>query len=141
KYSQKGYCFQTWKRQHGSNKGDSQFAPEWRILVWDSPSRTMNPTLKQSEIDAAFAEDPASARAEFLGQWREDVAEFVPRSLIESLEIPGRKELLVSNRNPYRAGCDLSGGRKDSAALVICHKEDQKVIQSFGRDWKAPFNP
>jgi hypothetical protein len=141
KYAQRGYAYQTWKRQHGSNKGDSQFAPDWRILVWDCPSRVMNSTLRQSEIDAAFAEDPASARAEFLGQWREDVAEFVPRSLIESLVIPGRKELLVSNRNPYRAGCDLSGGRKDSAALVICHKEGQKVIEDFAREFKAPFNP
>ena len=141
KYAQRGYAFQQWKRQHGRNKGDSQFSPRWRTLVWDCPSRVMNPTLSQAEIDREFEEDPAAARSEFGGEWREDVAEFVPRSLIESLVVPGRKELMVRRQHGYRAGLDLSGGRTDSAALAIVHKVDGKIVVDFLKEWKAPHNP
>lgn len=141
KYAQRGYAFQQWKRQHGRNKGDSQYSPCWRTLVWDCPSRVMNPTLSQAEIDREFEEDPAAARSEFGGEWREDVAEFVPRSLIESLVIPHRKELMVKKRHGYRAGVDLSGGRTDSAALCVVHKEDGRIVQDFIREWSAPHNP
>lgn len=141
KYAQRGYAFNQWKRYHGSNKGNTQFVPAWRTLVWDAPSRTMNPTLSQTEIDKEMEEDPVAARSEFLGEWREDVAEFVPRAVIEALVTPGRKELLPRKRLEYRAGADLSGGRRDSAALVIVHKEDSKVIEDFVKEWTAPLRP
>ena len=141
KYAQRGYAFSQWKKQHGSNKGSLGFNPKWRTLVWDAPSRTMNPTLSQAEIDREFEEDPAAARSEFGGEWREDVAEFVPRSVIENLITPGRKELLPRSGVDYRAGVDLSGGRRDSAALVIVHKEEGTILQDFALEFAAPFNP
>src|SRR5205823_6171710 len=36
------------------------------VLVWQSPTRTMNPLLPQSVVDAAMAEDETAARAEYL---------------------------------------------------------------------------
>jgi hypothetical protein len=141
KYAQRGYAFEQWKRQHGSNKGNPQFNPAWRTLVWDAPSRTMNPTLSQAEIDKEFAEDPAAARSEFGGEWRDDVAEFVPRSLIESLVIARRFELLPRSKIRYFAGGDISGGRRDSAALVIVHREERQIIEDFAKEWAAPFKP
>jgi hypothetical protein len=88
KYAKKGWAFGQWLRQHGGNRDVSpSFKTAWTTLVWDSPSKRMNPTLPQTEIDAAYAEDPASARSEFGGEWREDISEFVPRSLVESLVV------------------------------------------------------
>lgn len=146
KYSRKGWAYSQWLRQHGSNKGVSpSFVQRWSTLVWDSPSKTMNPTLPQAEIDAAFAEDPAAARSEFGGEWRDDVSEFVPRSLVEALVAKGRKELLPRLTPPhahsYFAFTDLSGGRHDDAGLAIAHREGRKVILDFAKLWKAPFNP
>jgi len=140
KYAQKGWAYGTWKKQHGANKGDAQFNPKWRTLVWDTDSRTMNPTLSEAEIAAAYEEDPAAARSEFGGCWREDIEEFVPRSMIESLVAANRRELLPRSLS-YSAGVDLSGGRGDSAALCIVHKEERRVVQDFIKEWHAPFNP
>lgn len=142
KYARKGWAYGQWLRQHGCNQGVSpSFAPAWTTLVWDSPSIVMNPTLPQAEIEAAYAEDPAAARSEFGGEWRDDVSEFVPRSLVESLVIKGRKELCHRPGVSYVAFCDLSGGRHDDAALAIAHREGHKVILDFAKLWRAPFNP
>ncbi|MHC1769014.1 MAG: hypothetical protein AB9869_32810 [Verrucomicrobiia bacterium] len=141
KYACRGYAYSAWKRYHGANNGDAQFCPVWRTLVWDAPSRTMNPTLSEAEIAREYDEDPAAARSEFGGEWREDVAAFVPRALIEALVVPGRFELLPRTATDYRAGADLSGGRSDAAALVIAHKENGKLVQDCARVWTAPYNP
>src|SRR5262249_29945771 len=138
KYAKKGWAYSQWLRQHGSNKGISpSFKPRWTTLVWDSPSKTMNPTLKQPVIDAAFDEDPAAARSEFGGEWREDVSEYVPRSLVESLVIRGRKELLPREGVAYFAFTDLSGGRHDDAGLAIAHREGRKLILDLAKLSKA----
>lgn len=142
KYSRKGWAYGQWLRQHGCNQGVSpSFVQTWTTLVWDSPSKVMNPTLPQSEIDAAYQEDPQAARSEFGGEWRDDVSEFVPRSLVESLVIKGRKELLPRNSLSYFGFSDVSGGRSDAAALAIAHREERKVILDFLRVWPAPHNP
>lgn len=142
KYARKGWAYQQWLRQHGCNSGVSpSFVQGWTTLVWDSPSRVMNPTLSQVEIDAAYLEDPAAARSEYGGEWRDDVSEFVPRSLVESLVAKGRKELLPRQDRSYFAFSDLSGGRHDDAGLAIAHREGRKLILDLAKLWRAPFNP
>jgi hypothetical protein len=142
KYSKKGWAFGQWLRQHGSNRGVSpSFKPAWTTLVWDTPSLRMNPTLSQAEIDAAYAEDPASARSEYGNEWREDISEFVPRSLVESLVVKDRRELIPRADTSYFAFSDLSGGRNDDAGLGIAHLEGRKVILDFLKLWRAPHNP
>jgi hypothetical protein len=141
-YARRGYCFSTYQRFHGENRGKvSAFCPAWTTLLWKAASRVMNPTLSQKVIDAAVLEDPAAARSEFYAEFRDDVSEYVPRSLIESLVAQGRKGLLYRSDRSYAAFCDLSGGRGDDAALAIAHREERKVILDYLRVWKAPFNP
>ncbi len=70
-YAKRGYCFNQWKRNYGNNVGT--------MLVWCCPSRTMNPTLPQSVVDEALAEDLASAKAEYLGEWRDDIGSYLSR--------------------------------------------------------------
>ncbi|MHC1763746.1 MAG: hypothetical protein AB9869_05480 [Verrucomicrobiia bacterium] len=142
KYSRKGWAYSTWLRQHGSNQGVSpSFVSNWSTLVWDCPSRVMNPTLSEAEIAKEYEEDPAAARSEFGGEWRDDVSEFVPRSLVEALVVRGRQELLPHSKLTYFGFSDLSGGRHDDAALAIAHKEGRNVILDLAKLWKAPFNP
>lgn len=141
-YARKGFCYTSFLRYHGANRGKvSNFSPAWSSLVWKAPSRTMNPLLPQSVVDDAMQEDPASARSEYGGEFREDVADFVPRSLIESLVVQGRKGLLPRLHESYVAFVDLSGGRHDDAALAIAHREGRKVILDHLGIWKVPFAP
>jgi hypothetical protein len=120
-YAMKGWSYSQYKRHYGNDKGS--------ILVWNCPSRTMNPTLPQSIVDEALAEDLASAKAEYLGEFRDDVATFLPRDVIERCVIPGRRELPPESGVTYSAFVDLSGGRIDDAALAIAHRGEQGPYQ------------
>lgn len=132
-YARKGWCFNTHQRNFGNSKG--------KILCWCTASRTMNPTLPQSIVDEALAEDLAAAKAEYLGEFRDDVATFLPRSLIENLVVTGRVELSPRDDRRYVAFADLSGGRSDDAALAIAHRKGRVVVLDYLRCWKAPFSP
>lgn len=155
-YARKGWCWNQFQKHYGNDASS--------VLVWNCPSKTMNPTLRQSIIDAAYAEDPQSAKAEYGGEFRDDVTDYIPRSLIESLVVKDRKELLPrrsgsASRNDsavidlfaarasvsgphYNAFVDVSGGRRDDAALAIAHKnEDRKVVVDCIRRYRPPFNP
>jgi hypothetical protein len=132
-YAQKGWSWSQFKKHFGNNAGTT--------LVWNCASRVMNSTLPQSIIDEAYAEDPASASAEYGGQFRDDIATFLPPDIIERCVVPGRKELSPDSRRTYSAFVDPSGGRSDSAALCIGHREGGTVVIDLIREYKSPHNP
>ncbi len=133
-YAMKGWGYKTWKNGFGNDDG--------KVLVWNCSSRTMNPTLPQSVIDEAMQEDPIGARAEYMGEFRDDVDQFIPRAVVENLVVTDRKELMPVDETQYFAFVDLSGGRGDDATLAIAHKEDRtRVIIDLVRRWRPPFNP
>lgn len=132
-FARRGWTFKTFDRYFKN--------PHGKVLVWNCPSRTMNRTLPQAEVDEAMAEDRQAALAEYYGQFRDDVAEFIPLSVIESLVVAGRQELLPSKWHKYFAFCDISGGRGDDAALAIAHLEDRNVVLDLLRQYRPPFSP
>ena len=132
-YARKGWCWSTHRKHFGNDAG--------KILVWNCPSRTMNPTLRQSVVDEALAEDLAAAKSEYLGEFRDDVGIFLPREVIERLVVEDRSELLPRDGTKYQAFADLSGGRGDDAALAVAHRDGRKVILDFLKTWHPPFNP
>lgn len=132
-YARRGWAYSTWKRCFGNDAA--------KTLVWNAPSRTMNPTLPQSVVDDALAEDLAAAKGEYLAEWRTDVAAFVPREIVEALVIPGRKELPPKPGRRYGCFADVSGGRSDDAALAIAHREGRVVVLDCLERYKAPHNP
>ena len=132
-YARKGWTWSQYRRHYGNGNGSA--------LVWNCPSRTLNPTLPQSVIDEAMAEDLAAAKSEYMGEFRDDVAIFLPREVIEQQVIVGRKELLPRGETSYFAFVDLSGGRADDAALAIAHRDERKVIVDFLKRYRPPFNP
>jgi len=132
-YAKKGYCFNTHKKNFGNDSG--------KVLVWNCPSRTMNPTLPQSVVDEAMQEDLQSALSEYGGQFREDVAIFLPREVIEGVVKPGRVELLPYSDIDYFGFCDVSGGRSEDAGLSIAHRTETKVVIDFVKRYKSPHSP
>jgi len=132
-YAEKGQCYSWYKRNWANNEG--------RVLVWNSPSRTMNPTLPQSIIDEALAEDYQSAKSEYLGEFRQDIVIWLPMQVIQSVVQTGRRELLPQYGIQYRAFVDVSGGRSDSSALAISHSHDKRVVIDFVKEFKAPHSP
>jgi hypothetical protein len=62
-YAKRGVLWDTYRRHYGA-EGDPL------ILVAKGASRDFNPSLPQSVVDRALERDPASACAEFLGEFR-----------------------------------------------------------------------
>ena len=97
------------------------------MLVWNWPSRTMNPTLPQTVVDDAMREDMAAAKAEFMGEFRDDVVLWLPPEVIAECTIGGRS-LMPRDATHYRAFVDVSGGRSDDSAIAIAHRRDRTIV-------------
>ncbi len=133
-YRKSGLLYRKFAENYGKD-GD--------ILVIKAPTRTLNPMIPQSEIDEAMAEDPASARAEWLAEFRDDIAGWADLELIEfavDRDVTVRPPS-ADNRIVYRSGVDPSGGAKDSFTMAIAHDEGGTVVLDCIVEIKAPFNP
>jgi len=132
-YGRTGILFQQFRENFGQ---------AGRSLIWRAPTKVMNPTIDQGLIDKAIADDPEMAKAEWLAEWRSDLAAFLSSEAIEACVIPGRFELPKISGAHYHAFLDPSGGRADSFTLGIAHLEKSgKVILDVLREHKPPFQP
>jgi hypothetical protein len=112
------------------------------VLVVHGASRAFNPTLPQSVIDDALRRDQAAARAEWLAEWRDDIAAFLSRELVESAVDRGVVVRPPASGVDYHAFVDPSGGLGDSFACAIAHKEDGgAVVLDALHETVAPFDP
>jgi hypothetical protein len=134
-YRRSGLLFDRWRRHYGK--------PDPDVLVVRGPSTVFNPTLPQKIIDAALERDAEAAGAEWLAEWRSDLADFVSRDVVDAAVVPGRYELPPIDGVKYQAFCDPSGGSSDSMTLAIGHAENGRgraVIDAV-REVRAPFSP
>ncbi|BCG80089.1 hypothetical protein [Mesorhizobium sp. 113-3-3] len=130
-YARRGALWDAYRRHWGKDG-----AP----LVWKATTREMNPTVRQSVVDAALERDHAAASAEWLAEWRSDIEAFVTREVVEACV-----SLNVTERAPagmmYKAFVDPSGGSNDSMTLAIGHRADGKAVLDATRERKPPFSP
>jgi hypothetical protein len=96
--------------------------------------------LDPSLITRALEDDPAAARADWLGHWRDDVGAFVPLELIESAVDVG---VLVRPPRPgvvYKGFIDAASGvGSDSFAIGIAHRDKGEIILDLAHEIKPPF--
>jgi len=132
-YSRSGVLWEMFKNYFGKPGGP---------FIWTAPTRTMNPTIGAGLIEAALAEDPQAARAEWEAVWRDDIAAFISADVVDAVTIPGRFELPKISGIHYFGFIDPSGGRQDSFTLGISHRESQgRVILDVIRERHPPFQP
>lgn len=131
-YARSGIMWDAWKKHYGV---------ESSILVWSAPTTVMNPTLPQELVDEALADDPESAAAEWLAIFRKDVEALLPVEVIEGVVVQGRHGLPMVPGTRYYAFCDPSGGRQDSAALGVAHREKDMAVLDYCGRWPAPHDP
>ncbi len=111
------------------------------VLVIQAPTTVLNPTIPAGDIEQAMADDPEAARAEWLAQFRDDIADFVERAAVEACINAGVRERSPSFSHRYCGFVDPSGGRSDSMTLAIAHHEGDTAILDAVREAKPPFNP
>jgi hypothetical protein len=132
-YARRGIAWRTYQRN---------WAKDTATLVWQADTRTMNPTVPQSIIDDAHAEDPAVAAAEYLAQWRIDIETFIAREVIEAAVEPRVFEIPRAEGLVYHAFADPSGGAADSMCLAVAHRDkDKVVVLDCLKEVRAPFDP
>jgi hypothetical protein len=127
-----GLLYNKWKKHFGKNDD--------RVLVVHGASTIFNATLSQAAIDEEMEADPQRAAAEYLAEWRGDLASAFDLELIESAVDRG-----VAARPPvpgqhYAGYVDASSGRGDSFTCSIGHAEGQKIVQDAFCEWRSPFN-
>lgn len=85
-------------------------------------------TLPQHVIDDAMRDDPEAARAEYLAEFRADIANFLDMQLVEDATRRKPLELPPSRRETYVAFCDPAGGGADEFTLAIGHRDGETVV-------------
>ena len=111
------------------------------VLVWQAPTRRMNPSIPQAIIDEAMEKDASAAAAEYLAQFRSDVESFVSREAIAACVSLGILERPPRAGARYVAFVDPSGGSNDSFTLAIGHKDADNVFLDAVREVRPPFSP
>jgi hypothetical protein len=118
-YAKRGALYDA-HRRHFGNDGDP-------VLVWQSATRTMNPTIAQAVVDEAMERDPASASAEFLAQFRSDLEAFVSVEAVRACVAAGIFESPPARGVAHVAFIDPAGGSgADSMTLCIGHYQASK---------------
>jgi len=118
-YARRGLLFDRWKKHFGK-AGD--------VLVVQGATRDFNPTLDPRVIEEAEGDDPASAKSEWHGLFRDDVEEFLSLDLIDAAMRDKPIDLPPVPGVSYGAFCDMSGGGQDEHTLAIAHREGNGII-------------
>jgi hypothetical protein len=135
-YAQRGELHRGVDQHHG--KDDSE------TLVVKAATLDLNPTFDAQAIAEAFADDPASAAAEYDAEFRRDVEDLFARDVLEARVVAGRIELPRQAGVTYKAFLDFAGGSgKDSATLAIAHFDQTsgRAVLDLVREVKPPFSP
>ena len=134
-HKRSGLLYEKWKQHYGRNDDD--------ILVVKGTTLQFNPTFDAKIIERQLASDRQLYGAEYLSEWRDDLATFISRQLLEAAV-----DTDVIVRPPqegvqYFAFDDPSGGAHDSYALGVAHQDPRSndVILDLVREWFAPLNP
>lgn len=136
-YRKSGLLYRKY-RDHYGKAGD--------VLVVKAPTQLLNPKINPAIIAKALEEDPEAAKAEWMAEFRSDIAAFVTTEAVEACVSP---KVFERSRIPgitYTAFCDPSGGASDSMTLAIGHNEVTKAGANVAmldaiREVRAPFSP
>lgn len=133
-YARRGILWEAWKKYHEQSEVD--------VVLVQAPTSDLNPTFDKRAIAKAYEEDPASAAAEYGGQFRSDVETFITREVLDACVVSGRHELPRVSGMRYLAFLDFAGGSGgDSATLAISHVERNVYVLDAVRERRPPFSP
>ncbi|MGD9662024.1 MAG: hypothetical protein AB7U63_12175 [Porticoccaceae bacterium] len=123
-YAKRGLLYEKYQKHYGEDSP--------RVLVVKGSTPDFNPTINPEIIAAAVQDDPEAAKTEWLAAFRDGVASFIEREIVESctrprpLQIPPRPDL------QYTAFVDPAGGgesnRSDEFTMSIGYRDEAKRV-------------
>ena len=132
-FAKRGLLYEKYRDHYGQENS--------RVLVWQAPTARMNPQVDAEFIAEAYADDPASAAAEYGAEFRSDLESFVSREAIDAVTSQGVLERPRLEDTPYFGFCDPSGGSRDSFTAAIAHREGNTGVLDAVREAKPPLSP
>ena len=135
-YARRGEVWRIFEKYFGKDTPD--------ILVVNAPTRSMNPTISETVINAAYEDDPIAAAAEYGAEFRRDVEDFMPFGAVEAVRMVGRYELPYNpaNQASGKGFADPAGGSgTDSMTGSVAHTENGRVILDAVWEIRPPFSP
>jgi hypothetical protein len=134
-HKRSGLLYQKWKDHYGRNDED--------VLVVKGTTLQFNPLFDAKIIARQLAADPQLYGAEYNSEWRDDLATFISRQLLEAAV---DTDVIVRPPQPdvqYFAFDDPSGGAHDSYTLGIAHQDmrSDDVLLDLLYERFAPLNP
>jgi len=136
-YAKQGEVFEAHKRHYGPG-GDPL------ILVAQGASRDFNPTLSAKFVQRALDRDPEAARAEYLGEFRDDISAFISAEAIAACVADGVIERLPVGGCEYVGFVDAAGGSgTDSFTAAVAHRDrfTGNAVLDAVREHRPPFSP
>jgi len=135
-YAKSGILYSYFQRFYG--RDDSM-----DVLVWRAPSAFMNPSITQARLDEEQrAMDPSRFAREFLAEFTDDLAAWLPGDLIEAAVDIGVVERQPQPGVKYTMAIDASGAGACGFAVTIGHLEQagaqRVVVQDVGRVYMKP---
>src|SRR6516165_6532801 len=84
-YAKRGELYNAYRRHFGRDDA--------RVLVWKADTQTMNPSLDKAIIEEAYESDPEAAKAEYGAEFRDDLADYINKEVVDAVTMSGRSEL------------------------------------------------
>src|SRR5439155_8708912 len=125
-YARRGVLWDAFRQHHGRD-GDP-------VLVWQAPTRAMNPQVDERIVAETYAQDEAAAAAEYGAEFRRDIESFLAREAVDAVVVAGRTELPPVTGITYAAFVDPSGGARDAMALAIAHGAAGRLVLDAVRE-------
>ena len=113
-YAKRGALYATYRKHYGQDDA--------RVLVWKGDTASMNPRIDPEIIAEAYESDPEAARAEFGAEFRDDLADFVTREIVDAVTAIGRTELPPESGVVYSAFCDPSSSSSSQKRPRTLHR-------------------
>jgi hypothetical protein len=132
-YRKGGLLWDKYRKHFGQDDDD--------VLVIQAATRTLNPTIDPAFIDQALADDPIGGRAEWMGEFRSDIAGYADFELIDAAVDRGITVRPPRQGMSYVGACDLGGGVRDSFVGSVCHDEAGVAVLDALIEIRAPYSP
>jgi len=102
--------------------------------VWQVSTREMNPTIPEDVFTEADRENPEHYRREYLAEFTDSLAGWIPRELLDACVIPGRRELPPVRDASYIAVVDPAFRSSDFGFSILC-KAGEYVTVLYSTRW------
>jgi hypothetical protein len=137
-YARRGVLWEAHARHFGVDD------PESSVLVWQAATRTMNPTISQTVVDEALADDASAAQSEWLGRFRDDLESYIDSETLERCIESGRAQAAPVPGTRYIVTFDAAlGGTASGDSFTGCagHYEGDRFFVDHLVEIRPKFNP